>query len=701
MELENFYRSKYVEADLGSCFLKIKEYLKTKIVLFSGLPCQIAGLNAFLKKPQKNLITIELICNSIPSNAVWGIYKKNIQYQLGEKILNFNFRGKDYGWQRGIFAIKTKTKTKIIPHSQDSFMMGFLYHLTTRPSCDNCFYKNGVSKSDITLGDFWGLRGEFSDELGVSCALFNTQKAKNIFEKIKGHFEILQTSFDSIASGNLALIKSGVSPKNKLKILKNIIEINAKSGAQKAIKYLESQNKKCANAAPKINLSKKLRFALKIPQIEKFIKKILKRDKNKSLAIMDSNERLDSSAQKIAIVTFIEDNHNYGQVLQAYGLQRYIKNNFNVDVATLFYGFANMQDYAKRRDFAAYLKKKIIYKLTNPFIKLINYPKRRKAKKERILAMKNAKSDQIWDEIYAYNESAKDKRAFEKFKFEFMNLAWNPFCKYDIFIAGSDQIWNCWDEHLNALEMRQSYIDYFTLGFVKKAKKLSYAASMGKESLPNLEQKIFFKQNLSSFSAISVREKMNVETLRELGLNAICVPDPTMLLTRNDWEKIALKPNAIENAMFVYMLGNETIIDKDAALGYLEALNVNFVYANANILLNCKWDKNCDFFPTPQEWLGAVQNAKMMLTNSFHGCVFAIIFNTPFFVLELGGKAGAMNTRIFSLLSILGLEDRIVGDFLDFKMKFKKNAPIDWESVNEKLQAWRNVGVEFLKQNLK
>lgn len=241
-ELDALRRSKYVESNLGTSYSQAQSFLKQgRLVLFSGVSCQIHGLHSFLKKPYSNLLTIEVICNSIPSSKVWDIYKESLAEDLGEKLIDFNFRGKDYGWENGVFAIKTKTKTKTQPHFKDTYLNNFLNHTITRKSCDNCYSKAFVSGSDITLGDFWGVRNyhsDFTDEKGVSCVLVHNQKGLDFIYALKDSTLLIQTTLLNIINGNPALIQSNKPNLKREQILSDFFDIYAKSGAKKAIAFL-------------------------------------------------------------------------------------------------------------------------------------------------------------------------------------------------------------------------------------------------------------------------------------------------------------------------------------------------------------------------------------------------------------------------------------------------------------------------------
>ena len=247
-ELESLRRSKYVESFIGDSFKQTKAYLQAgRLVLFSGVQCQIQGLHSFLRKSYANLLTIEVICNSVPSAKVWEIYKHSLLEEEGEKLLDVNFRGKDYGWGKGAFAIKTKTKTKTKTAGKVVYMQGFLRHFITRPSCENCYAKGFKSGADITLGDYWGVHihhPEFYDTTGVTCALIHSRQGVEFMELIAESMEIVPSTFEKIASWNVSLVRSHPYPKRPLithsKVLREIITTYEQTNdPHKALKPLE------------------------------------------------------------------------------------------------------------------------------------------------------------------------------------------------------------------------------------------------------------------------------------------------------------------------------------------------------------------------------------------------------------------------------------------------------------------------------
>lgn len=185
-DVKAFMGSKYVQARMETAYTDAKRFLQEgKKVLFSGTPCQIAGLHHFLRKEYDNLLTVDVICHGTPSPKVWGRYLDEV-VTAGRKAINdVQFRNKRNGWKRFNFTMsyndENKTVSLLCHHQQNHFMKAFLQDMVLRPSCYHCQAKNGKSHSDITIADFWGINSEMpemDDDKGTSLILVNTNKGK-------------------------------------------------------------------------------------------------------------------------------------------------------------------------------------------------------------------------------------------------------------------------------------------------------------------------------------------------------------------------------------------------------------------------------------------------------------------------------------------------------------------------------------------
>jgi len=216
-DIEALQSSKYVQSDVGDTYQQAKQYLDTnRNVLFSGTPCQIAGLKCFLNKDYINLLTVDLICHGVPSPLLFKRYLNRISRKYNDKITHFNFRTKaKNGW--GLMTlVKTSKKEKYIVPALDPYYSSFLDGKTYRECCYTCKYASSHSLADITIGDFWGVETahpEFFDRKGVSAVLINTTKGEKAIESVKDSFYFIESTFDIVAKGNLNLRTPTPRPK--------------------------------------------------------------------------------------------------------------------------------------------------------------------------------------------------------------------------------------------------------------------------------------------------------------------------------------------------------------------------------------------------------------------------------------------------------------------------------------------------------
>lgn len=189
-ELGRFRGSKYVQSCVGNAYKQAKYFLmEGRDVLFSGTPCQISGLRSFLGKDFDNLFSIDIICHGVPSPKVWEKYIIFRESKAKSKIRKVTFRCKNKGWKKYCVLFLFKNNTSYCEtFDKDLYMRTFLKDISLRPSCYNCKFKSLHRQSDITLADFWGINSilpEMDDNKGISLIFINSEKGKDIFEKIK------------------------------------------------------------------------------------------------------------------------------------------------------------------------------------------------------------------------------------------------------------------------------------------------------------------------------------------------------------------------------------------------------------------------------------------------------------------------------------------------------------------------------------
>lgn len=227
-ELYKLRGAKYAQSDLGNTFNNIKLKLDDgKLVLFSGTPCQVAGLKAFLGNEYTNLIMVDFICHSVPSPKVW---KEYVKYRAskdndGNPPIKINLRSKETGWSRYKYSNRFEYANEVAnscPNSDSIYMKLFVGGYISRKSCTDCHFKGYKRDSDITIGDFWGIwdiAPEMDDNKGTSVVVIQTQKGESIFKKISENLIIKNVSLEDVSKQNPAIIVSSKGNEKKKDVL--------------------------------------------------------------------------------------------------------------------------------------------------------------------------------------------------------------------------------------------------------------------------------------------------------------------------------------------------------------------------------------------------------------------------------------------------------------------------------------------------
>ncbi len=212
-QLKQLRGSKYVQSYTGNTFIQVKNYLQDKcLVLFSGTPCQIEGLLRFLGKPYENLITIDLFCTGVPSPGIWQDYLNYRKKQAyAEKITCINFRNKSAGWEDYRVCFSFDNGIEYSKGSkEDIYMKGFISGAFLQPACYNCKFKGVERNSDLTLGDFWGVKKEQPEcynPYGVSAILVQSEKGENLLKELAKAW-LKEVPVESVLKGNRNALRS-------------------------------------------------------------------------------------------------------------------------------------------------------------------------------------------------------------------------------------------------------------------------------------------------------------------------------------------------------------------------------------------------------------------------------------------------------------------------------------------------------------
>ena len=569
--------SKYVQSNIEGIYNEIKHILKKgKIVLFTGTPCQVLGLYAFLGKIYENLYTIDIFCHGVPSPLVWKKYLNEIVDI--KKVKTINFREKQVSkkvisnynsWENYNISIIQKNEEKFCQHHRDNiYLIGFLKNLYLRRACYTCPFTRTTRYGDISIGDFWGYRSidnKQDTNNGMSAVLINSKKGECLFN--------LSSNIDFKRNVNLTDIIKG-NP---------ILKEPSKKNKNRELFMNELQSNK-AN------------------KIESIIKKYTE-DKN------------------VGILNFSSFTwFNYGAVLVGYALEQAIK----------------------KSGYSPYTINFI------PHRNLFN---------------------------------ATDDNPFECFRKKFMNLTGivtnkvelikNINNKFSRICIGSDQV------------LRWSYDFIYYLDWFHGNKNLiSYAASFG-VSISNISilKKYYIKHCIKRFDTFSVREESSALFLKnELNIDTEVLCDPTLLIQDKEYQKI---------------------IDIEAKEELpSEYIAIYFLQHDKNILNNIKYkiiDAYKDDYGNMRsvgDWLNIIKNAKYVITDSFHGSVFSIIFKREFITLSTENSG---NERLETLMKQLGINRFITDKTISMDLF---NNVIDYNKVDMLLDKLRIDGFNYLKKSL-
>lgn len=235
--LEKLMKSKYIQSDIGNAYASCKEDLVNgKSVLFTGTPCQIAGLKSYLGKEYEGLLTQDFVCHGVPSSKVWRNWVKQ-QQKLFPEISSVDFRSKKGGWR--FFHISYgigKNKFTYVSSRMDPYFVGFNDSLYLREACYDCKFKKDRHSSDVTVGDFWSVKKMapvMDDDRGVSIIFLNTKRAVEWFDKLKPNLVYMPLNYELVCENHNMIVNSAEHHDRRVKFFErydgnNLPELVAK-----------------------------------------------------------------------------------------------------------------------------------------------------------------------------------------------------------------------------------------------------------------------------------------------------------------------------------------------------------------------------------------------------------------------------------------------------------------------------------------
>ena len=570
-ELDRLRGSKYVQADTNNVYLKIKKLLKdNKLVLFSGTPCQVAGLNTFLGKKYDNLITVDILCHGVPPQKIFDMYLK--EAAQGD-FINTNFRDKVTGWD---VYTTTTTTSGVFSYTKEQclYLNAFLKNMCLRPSCGSCPFTKIPREADFTIADFWAVERfneKLNDKFGTSMLLTNSVKAAEIFRIISKTAQLCQ----------------------------NV-----------PIEYAKYYNWTLYRTLPQ-HPNRKAFFRL------------LREGKT----LREATDYCIANQYDCAIMG-VWAYKNYGSSLTSFALQEMIKSlGYTPKIINFILGKAEYQ---------------------------------------------GSFSEKFANKYFDLTKECSNLKDLTTLNYETTT-----------FVVGSDCMWH----PPFFKKISSEYIHLFSFA-APDAKKIAYATSFGTYDYRHTsEEKYKLRYYLEKFDKISTREDVGTKLCKDkFGVDADCILDPVFVTDKHKYDELIENSNIEMPEKYIakYIFWPNKITDK----------LVDFVTSKYNLPVVDINDKN---LISVEDWLKYIKNCNMIITHSFHGMCFAIIFNKPFIIYKIGGFD---ENRYMSVLRKFGLENKLLVDVSSIENRPDLFEPIDWGKVNAVLAKEKERSLKWLKAAL-
>lgn len=587
-DLDRLRYSKYVQSNTKRCYAEVGRLLKDgHKVLFTGTPCQIAGVYHYLRKDYDNLITADVVCHGTPSQKVWQDFLNTLPYR--KEIVAVNFRPKEDGWAVFKLTFTLRDGQKIKLERSNPYFAGFEKALYFRRSCGTCPFNHLPRQADITLGDFWGLTriedGQLFSPAGTSCILLNSDKGKTIFKRLRSNMLLGQAK-----------------------------------DLREAIKY-----NSCIHAPSEVNLYNRTKF-FKLRRRYDFQKSV-------DFAI---NNKFDVG---IIGIWFFE---NYGAIMTAFALYKVLESQ----------GF-----YALLVDLSGFVKN---YEMKPDNLSL------RFVRRQNV-SICSPKSNKM--ELLRMNRIV------------------------DNWVLASDQLWR----------FPNRFGKTFLLDFAHDNKrKIAVATSFGDPYVLKPSERESVIYHMKRLDRISVREDSGVAMCKNVfGVHAEHLLDPIFLCDRSIYDRLVLKSKLKEKRKFLlcYIL-DSTYEIQEYTKQTAKKMGLERVYlTDANAIVK---GTNAQQGVEVEDWLYYFKNAEAIITDSFHGTCFAMIFHKPFLsIVNYLRGAG----RFTSLMKIFGEDERLIlsaSEVLEHDQKLKSFDAEHFEAILEEHKkhdlAWIKDAMTFEKR---
>lgn len=382
---------------------------------------------------------------------------------------------------------------------------------------------------------------------------------------------------------------------------------------------------------------------------------------------------------RIGIITYWQTTSNYGQMLQNFALQKLL-----LDIGHEPYLIRYAHSEVKLSDWLDILKMSI-------FTIIENVRRRRFVKPSRRVSLTIIEPKDDSRKFIDFKN--KELKQSDKVYYSLYELQTTP-PEADAYIAGSDQIWG------KTLKFKENSAFFLNFGKVN-TKRIAYACSFGNTVYTGIWLKLL-SNNLKRLDAISVREATGCQQCLKAGYNAEIVLDPTMLHDGDFYRNYFKIPVERIPRVFIYSLNisdSEDIGWSDLRDSIANTWKVCVTPASGYLPSRELFGSDVDYvYATIEQWLELIACSKLVVTTSFHGIVFCLLFHTPFIFVPLNGKRSKANRRVLDLLDTLGIKGRVYEAGISYSNIIKKE--LEWDNIDSAIRELRYNSFEFLKTNL-
>lgn len=661
-DLDLLSGSKYVWSDTERTYSEAKAVLdENRPVLYIGTPCQIDGLKHFLgNKQYDNLFLVDLICHGVPPASYINDY---IEQTFGEKPETVSFRNREGAILSGVTVSGKTFKQKIVGYNNEPYMQAYISGLIYRENCHTCRYANPERVSDITIGDFWGIKPdrlpEDAPEL-KSVIYINTDNGKKLLEKSSALLHLIPYFVIEGVFGKDNVKRPQSRPQHKDYFYEQLEHEGFTTALESTNKIKNSQGRSLR------------RF---ISSLENSISTFFCRIYN------NFTSEHDNTGKPLVQIATIEEYwmlRNYGTIFQHYALRKFLQK-IGYAVCRKIY---ETETYCKENESYVWWRSALFCKL-----------KLKQCLVLFLVYLKLIKRVSYPVVYYSLIRPILFRRFYTKYIGRWVEPIFNS---PDIYLVGGDQVF--------LFDLDNGY-NRFLPSIDNRCVKITYAGSADWEKVRSSE--ILKKQLhdiLTQYCAIGVRELIGKSIITELcpEKNISVTIDPVLLLTREEYISIIPEKKYFKKpTLLCYLLHcSQELLHLDVLIRIADVLSVELKIIGIQDTEQFV-PREYAFIPSPIDFLSAFRDACYIITNSFHGTVFATLLEKKWVTIpQKDDLNDPKNIRQIEFLNSVQCSERFVNCSV-FGITDIMNKNIDWNNVKKQISNLRQEGSDWLLDALK